>query len=399
MKPIIAKVMMLATVILMDILSGVEFDLFVPSFPELQKQFGLSPFWVEALLSVNFVGYCLGLLFVGSLADCYGRKPVILMGLLTFVIGSALCLGGDSYLMILTGRFFQGIGVAAPAILSFLLIADAYSLKKQQAVLAMLMAVSNISIAVAPVVGSYVTLHFHWQGNFMTLFFLGVISLAMAALFVPNHKLPEPKKISLLRGYLAVFQSKPLMLLIVNIIFIIVPYWVVVGISPLLYLDELGVSLAHFGYYQGTLAFVFAIGCVIYGCVIEKYDQKKMLWLSNGLFVLGVISVGVVTFLDGRYPLLITLALLPFIIGQIIPGTLLYPASLHFIPEAKGRVTAIIHGGRLMLSAVGLQLVGYFYAGSFQNVGIILLIFMIGAVITLFCVLRHATLMRFDKTD
>ena len=56
-KNVAAKGMVLATIILMDILSGMEFDLFVPSFPELQSYFSLSPFWVETLLSVNFAGY------------------------------------------------------------------------------------------------------------------------------------------------------------------------------------------------------------------------------------------------------------------------------------------------------------------------------------------------------
>ncbi|MFN7098124.1 MAG: MFS transporter, partial [Gammaproteobacteria bacterium] len=60
--------MILVAVILMDLLAGMEFDLFVPSFPELQTQFNLTPFWVEALLSANFIGYCLSLFFVGSLA-------------------------------------------------------------------------------------------------------------------------------------------------------------------------------------------------------------------------------------------------------------------------------------------------------------------------------------------
>lgn len=71
MKPSFTKVMILITVILMDILGGAEIDLFVPSFPELQAQFNLSPVWVEALLSINLAGYCLSLFFVGGLADRY----------------------------------------------------------------------------------------------------------------------------------------------------------------------------------------------------------------------------------------------------------------------------------------------------------------------------------------
>jgi len=104
-KNVVAKGMVLATIILMDILSGMEFDLFVPSFPELQSYFSLSPFWVETLLSVNFAGYCLSLFFVGGLADHYGRKPIILLGLMTFIIGSILCLWASSYQFLLVGRF------------------------------------------------------------------------------------------------------------------------------------------------------------------------------------------------------------------------------------------------------------------------------------------------------
>src|SRR3990167_4172629 len=132
MKQTFAKSMVLATIILMDILSGMEFDLFVPSFPELQSQFNLSPFWVESLLSVNFTGYCFSLFFVGGLADHYGRKPIILLGLTTFVIGSILCLFEQSFNFLLIGRFLQGIGIAAPAILSFLINADTYPISSNR---------------------------------------------------------------------------------------------------------------------------------------------------------------------------------------------------------------------------------------------------------------------------
>ena len=92
MKEIPSKSIILLTIILMDLLTGMEFDLFIPSFPELQQQFVLSTFWVEALLSVNFLGYCLSLFFVGGLADRYGRKPILLFGFILFIIGSLLCL-------------------------------------------------------------------------------------------------------------------------------------------------------------------------------------------------------------------------------------------------------------------------------------------------------------------
>ena len=179
MKQQFAKLMILVTVIFMDILGGAEIDLFVPSFLELSNQFNLSPFWLEALLSINFIGFFLSILFVGGLADRYGRKPIILLGLTIFIIGSSICLWASSYQSLLSGRFLQGLGIAAPAVLCFLIIADSYSLKEQQSLMAILNGLVNASIGAAPIVGSYITMHYHWQGNFATLTLSGLIVLIM----------------------------------------------------------------------------------------------------------------------------------------------------------------------------------------------------------------------------
>lgn len=397
MKQALSKGMVLSAIILMDILTGMEFDLFVPSFPELQSHFSLSAFRVEALLSVNFAGYCLSLFFVGGLADHYGRKPIILLGLATFIMGSIACLWAPSYGVMLGGRFLQGAGIAAPAILSFLIIADAYPVKKQQSLFAILNGLFNISAGVVPVVGSYIALYFHWQGNFTTLLLLGLLAFVMTLLFIPAHKLPEHKEPFLLGGYIPLFQSKPLVLLMVFFIFSFVPYWVFVGMSPLLYMESLGISLSHFGYYQGVLAFVFAIGSLCVSLIAARYDQKKMLLVSNQAFIMSFIILAFVTMLDSSKPLVITLAFLPFIIAGIIPGTILFPLCLNLIPQAKGRINAILQGGRLVFSALCLQIAGYFYEGSFQNIGIIICIFILLMIITLFFVIKNRESMKFPS--
>lgn len=65
------------TVLIMEILAGAEVDLFVPSFPDLQKAFNLSPFMVELLLGVNLTAHCITSLIVGNLGDKYGRRPIL----------------------------------------------------------------------------------------------------------------------------------------------------------------------------------------------------------------------------------------------------------------------------------------------------------------------------------
>ncbi|HQS84380.1 MAG: hypothetical protein B7Y25_05470 [Alphaproteobacteria bacterium 16-39-46] len=390
-----SKGILLLTIILMDLLAGMEFDLFSPSFPELQAHFCLTPFWVEALLSVNFIGYCLSLFFVGSLADRYGRKVIIVIGLLIFIISSFLCLSSPSYSILLFGRFFQGAGIAAPAILSFLIIADSYPLKKQQSLFAILNGIMNASVGVAPVIGSYVSLYFHWQGTFITLLLFGVVTLLMTLIFIPHTKAPEHREPFSIREYLPIFKSKSLVLLILKMVFSWTPYWIFVGMSPLLYMEALGVSLSHFGYYQGALASVFALGSLFFGLIINRYNQKKMLYSSNYLLIVGLICITIITFLNSSNALLITVSFIPYIIAGVIPSTLLYPICLNFMPKAKGRVSATLRGTHLILSALSLQLAGYFYRGSFQNIGIIISGFIVLSVITLFLILKNQEIMRF----
>ena len=384
--------MLLVTVVLMDILVGMEFDLFVPSFSELQNQFNLSPFWVEALLSINFIGFCPSLFIVGKLADRYGRKPILLLGIMIFIIGTSFCLWASFYPFLLVGRFLQGVGVASPMILSFLIIADNYTVKKQQYLMAILNGVMNISAGIAPVLGSYITLYFHWQGNFRVLLLLAFITLAMTMLFIPNRTPSEQTNTISLGGYSSIFRSKPLILLIVHFICLFAPYWVFVGMTPLLYMGALGVSLSQFGYYQGSMALIFAFGSIGYGLIINKYDRKKMLHISNLILIISFVMIILLSFLDSRNPLFITLAFILFCIGQIVPTIILYPLCLNLIPQAKGRVSATIQGGRFIFSGLSLQLGGYCYVGSFQNIGIITAFLILPATITLFLVLKDRDL-------
>lgn len=401
MNQTISKSMILITVVLMELLSGMEFDLFVPSFPELHDQFSLTPFLVELLLSVNFLGYCVSLFFVGGLADRHGRKPVILSGLITFVVGSMFCLFASSFIFLLFGRLFQGIGIAAPAILSFLIIADSYPLKQQQFLMAILNGSINLGVGAAPVIGSYVTLYFNWHGNFALLSMLGGIALVMVTFFVPNKQQQHVETVSLtgLRGYFSIFQSKALLLLMTNLLLIFVPYWIFVGMSPLLYIKDLGVTLSHFGYYQGALALIFAIGTILYGLMIKNadYDQREMIKISIQILIISLIVVGLVTYFNSNNPLIITFSILVFVIGQIIPSVILYSICLNFIPHAKGRVSAMIQGARLVLTAITLQIAGYFYDGSFQNIGIIICVIILMAIITSIFVLRNNEIMAFSR--
>jgi len=143
--------MLIFTAILLDLLGGAEIDIFVPSFPELQKVFNISAFWAEGLLSINFIGSIIGLFLVGNFADKHGSKPTIILGLTIFIIGSIFCIYAPSYPFLLVGRFLQGIGISAPSSLYFVIIADNFEMKKQQFLMGIMNGFISAAVAAAPV--------------------------------------------------------------------------------------------------------------------------------------------------------------------------------------------------------------------------------------------------------
>lgn len=380
--------LLIATVIVMDLLSGMEFDLFVPSFAQIQAHFGVSAFWLEALLSVNFIGYGVSLIVVGHYADRYGRKPMILSGLLCFVLGSLFCVAGHWYALLLFGRFLQGVGVAGPSILSFLIIADRYAMDRQQFLLAMLNGIMNVAVGVAPVLGSAIALYFQWRGNFFALLVLGVFTAAMVMGFIPKERAPSPSTVGCWAGYKAVWQSKPLLFYIFFFAVMSVPWWLFVGVAPLLYVKNLHVSLRVFGLYQGVVALAFGVGSILFGFLVNH--GARQMWLKSTLwvFVLSLFVMGWVTWAHSMDPKMITFAVLVFVVGEIIPSAVLYPLCLTIMPDAKAKLTALMQGVRLLMTSLGLQLAGYFYNGTFRDTGLMICVLIIATIVMQFILLK-----------
>lgn len=376
------------SVLLMCILAGAEVDLFVPSFPQLQKVFELSPFSVELMLGVNFSAYCLSSIVVGNLGDRLGRRPVILWGLVLFIMGSAFCTFATAYWHLLFGRFLQGVGIAGPAVLAYVVIADQYPVHQQQKLMGILNGCVTLAMAFAPVIGSYVNLYYGWVGNFVGLLSLGLISLSLCFFTLPKDSGNKNVNLSL-ASYLPVFKSKLAMTYIIAICFLVVPYWLFIGLSPILYMDSYGVPIDSFGFYQGALAAVFAITSLSSGRLIAKLGTKGMYYAGLSLLSVGVFIIALIVVFNINDPFWITFTLLIWSSGIVFPINILYPMSLESVPDAKGRIAAVIQAGRLLLTSASLQVVSYFYMGTFFSIGLAMCLIFMVAFFALFYLTHH----------
>lgn len=362
------------------ILCGIEMDIFVPSLPEIQDIYNLSTFAVEWTIGVSAISHLCTAVAMGSLADKFGYRPMIITGGIAFVIGGILSVTSNSFEQLLIGRAFQGMGNASTTTISYLVLTNIYSMDKQQSILGFLNGVIVTSMTAAPVLGSYLALFLGWRGGFALLLVVSILNLVMCYLFIPPHT-PHGKDTISLREYKKIFKSKKTIYYILAVGLAISPYFIFAALAPILYIDAYGISLQHFGLYQGSLCLVFAIFSFCSGWIIRKFGTKKPVYASLIFYFIYVIYASYILLQRIDNPIIITSSMFLLSVASVVPCNILYPLMFDIIPESKGKTSAILTTVKMITLAFGVQFASYFYDHTFFMIGITILMII---VLTLF---------------
>lgn len=365
------------SLLLADLLGGIEVDLFMPSFPEIEHIFQLSPVTLQLMMSINMVGYCAGALICGFLGDRYGSRSVILWTLVIFIIGSVFCVGAPNYPILVFGRLLQGFGMSGPVVLAYVIITHMYPPEQQAKYVGFLNGVVNVGIAVAPVLGSYIAAYAGWRGNFTALLILSIITFGICYGTLPYIK-PDPTVHLSLRSYIPLLRSKTYWIYMGVSCLSGTVYWIFTGFSSLLYIEELKVNLTDFGWYQGLLAGSFGIACMLSPLLYRFMHQN--VWVKIGMWTayVSIFAAFVLSIWVPDNALWITILMVGFCIGGAFPNNVLWPAAVGVVPGAKSRASALLMAMRLLVTGIGLEIVGYFYNHTFFPIAFFMFLCMMG---------------------
>lgn len=168
-------------------MTALAIDIMLPAFPEIREAVGLasdSPD-VSGLVTVFFLGMAIAQIPAGLLADRFGRKPVLRIGLLLYVAGAIGTLLAPTLGWMLVARFLWGLGAGGPRVVAMAIVRDRYSGDQMAKMMSAVMAMFILVPVIAPSIGSLLLLLGPWQLVF------GFCAVAATALNVWTARLPE----------------------------------------------------------------------------------------------------------------------------------------------------------------------------------------------------------------
>ena len=191
----------------LGMLGPFSIDTYIPAFTGISRAIGATPVQMQQTLSAYLFGFAVMNLFHGALSDSFGRRPVVLGGLVIFTLASVGCALADHIGLLVFFRAVQGMSAGAGVVISRAVIRDMFPPADAQRVMSQVTIYFGVAPAIAPMIGGFLFVHVGWAAIFWFLAAVGVVLFAAIAKLLPEtlhatHRQPFGVR-NLMAGYWA----------------------------------------------------------------------------------------------------------------------------------------------------------------------------------------------------
>ena len=281
---------------LLAMLMPLSIDMYLPALPVISAQFGVPAGSAQMTLSTYILGFALGQLLYGPMADSLGRKPVILGGTLVFAAAAVACALAQSIDQLIIMRFLHGLAAAAASVVINALMRDIYPKEEFSRMMSFVMLVTTIAPLVAPMAGGAVLVWFSWHAIFWILALAALLASAMIFFFIDETLPAEHRQKFHIRttigNFASLFGHKRVLSYMLASGFSFAGMFSFLSAGPFVYIELNHVSPQHFGYYFAlNIVFLFVL-TIINSRFVRRVGALNM--FRAGLWIQFVMAVWLV---------------------------------------------------------------------------------------------------------
>ncbi len=341
-------------------LGSLAIQIIVPALPLLASGIGASPAGGQLIISVYLIGLALGQLAWSPIADHYGRRPVLLGGIVVFLVGTLCCAVASDLGTMLIGRVIQSLGASSSLVTGRAMATDKAPVGKAAAPLAILTSVTLISPALAPAIGGALASLGGWRALFWILAALTLIGGALAIRMLPETRPGDRQPLHagrLARNYWQVARHSGYLPLALANAMISGGFYLFLAVSPFV-LDAAGATTAQAGLFYSAVACAIIGGTLTVPVVLRRWPTRLKM-LGSSALALGATTVIIVAATGANLGgLFVAMALIAF--GAGLTGPSLLAEALERQRDRASAATSLFGtmqmGGAALISTAAVRL-------------------------------------------
>ncbi|MGW6396230.1 multidrug effflux MFS transporter [Streptomyces sp. NPDC055103] len=340
-------------------------DMYLPALPEVTRALHAPAATVQLTLTACLAGMALGQLVVGPMSDRWGRRRPLLVGMVVYVLATAVCALAPTAELLIGFRLLQGLAGAAGIVIARAVVRDLYDGVEMARFFSTLMLISGVAPIIAPLIGGQILRITDWRGVFHVLAVIGVLLTLVVWRFLGETLPPERRHeggvgdaLRTMRGLLAdrVFAGYML-----AGGFAFAALFAYISASPFVVQEIYGASPQTFSLLFG----LNSIGLVLVGQIngkvlVGRVSLDKVLGWAVGTILLASLALLLMTTgvfgEPGLVPISAGLFVLMSAMGMALPNT--NAQALMRTPHAAGSASALLGTSSFLVGAVASPLVG-----------------------------------------
>jgi MFS transporter, DHA1 family, multidrug resistance protein len=344
-------------------------DLYLPALPSMSEQLHCSVPLVNLSLVVFFIFLSISSIFWGPLSDKYGRKPVLLTGVILYIVFSGFCVFSQSIVQLIIARIFQAVGAGAAMAVTLAIVKDVFPGMKRERTLALVSVLNGVIPVIAPSIGAQILKLTSWRGIFGAFAFIGTIVCIFVLYLKETNATPSVLSVCKTTLRLFVVLKNPNFIRLIGVFSVIsIPILGFISVSSFIFIRRFGISEYAFGFYFGAISSLFIVGGPIY-LFLQKYFRPLSIItvcyfgsLVSGILILIIGNMGPMWFA-------ISIAL-----GYLCVSISRPPSSSLLLEQQDsdtGSASSLITASFVMLGSIGMLIVSYEWSNRIAILGLL----------------------------
>jgi DHA1 family bicyclomycin/chloramphenicol resistance-like MFS transporter len=357
-------------------------DIYLSALPLLAEFFGCSPATMQSSVSVFVLGSAVGPLIFGPLSDAYGRRPVVLICQLLYGFSflGIICV---QYLpLFFCVRFLNGLFASVGATLAFSILMESFDSKRSTIYFAYLTTVITLSFMISPLVGGFIVEKQQaWQGVFLCVALMGLVSFGLLYTFLPEtNKAPKKQSIKMVFQIYGRILSNRYFITTALIPALLIGGFVMLLTSASFYLIKPdGLTPKTFGMLNSLYSGCNALGSFMAGYLMQKVGRQAVLRLWSVILFISVAGLLIVVSTSfSVWWFSFFTCLYASTIGLVF--AIMIAQSIHTFPENAGVAASLVTTVRNTTIAISAMVAGY-VAAAFSFSGVVTLLSVMALVI------------------